>query len=149
MPTKKLKIGRVPEIKFELIKFLRANLDIFAWSHEDTVGINPSVSSHALNIDPNFHLVQQNWRRLDKERAQALKDKLKSCAHIEAFYPVWVSYPVLVPKPNNMWQVCINFANLNKACPKDCFPLPRIDLLVDATAGHEIPSFMDVYSSYN
>ena len=66
-----------------------------------------------------------------------------------AFYPSWVSNPVLVPKPNGKWRTCVDFTDFNKACPKDCFPLPRIDQLVDATAGHEILSFMDAYSGYN
>ena len=56
---------------------------------------------------------------------------------------------MLVPKPNGKWRTCIDFSDLNKACPKDCFPLPRIDQLVDATAGHELMSFMDAYSGYN
>ena len=56
---------------------------------------------------------------------------------------------MLVPKPNEKWRTCVDFTNLNKACPKDCFPLPRIDQLVDATAGHEVLSFMDAYSGYN
>ena len=66
-----------------------------------------------------------------------------------AFYPSWVSNPVLVPKPNGKWQTCMDFTDLNKACPKDCFPLPRIDQLVDATTGHELLSFMDAHSGYN
>ncbi|CAL9024363.1 unnamed protein product [Prunus brigantina] len=45
--------------------------------------------------------------------------------------------------------MCQDYTNLNKACPKDSFPLPRIDQLVDATAGHELLSFMDAYSGYN
>jgi len=60
-----------------------------------------------------------------------------------------LSNPVLVKKANGKWRVCIDFSNLNKACPKDCFPLPRIDQLVDGTAGHELMSFMDAYSGYN
>ena len=56
---------------------------------------------------------------------------------------------MLVPKPNGKWRTCVDFIDLNKACPKDCFPLPRIDQLVDATAGHEVLSFMDAYSGYN
>ena len=56
---------------------------------------------------------------------------------------------MLVPKPNGKWRTCVDFTDLNKACPKDCFPLPRIDQLVDATAGHEVLSFMDAYSGYN
>ena len=46
-------------------------------------------------------------------------------------------------------MVCINFTDLNKAYPKDSFPLPNIDMLVDSTAGHELLSFMDAFSGYN
>ncbi|XP_022843327.1 uncharacterized protein LOC111366872, partial [Olea europaea var. sylvestris] len=67
----------------------------------------------------------------------------------EATYPRWVSNPVLVRKNNGKWKVCIDFTNLNRACPKDSFPLPRIDQLVDSTAGHELLSFMDAYSGCN
>ncbi|KAL5550933.1 hypothetical protein UlMin_001109 [Ulmus minor] len=56
---------------------------------------------------------------------------------------------VLVKKANGNWRVCVDFTDLNRACPNDSFPLPRIDQLVDATAGHELLSFMDAYSGYN
>ena len=55
----------------------------------------------------------------------------------------------MVKKPNGKWRICIDFTNLNKVCPKDSFPLPRIDQLVDATAGYELLTFMDAYSGYN
>ena len=67
----------------------------------------------------------------------------------EANYPDWIANVVLVKKTNGNWRVCVDFTNLNKAYPKDSFPLPRIDQLVDATAGHELFSFMDAYSGYN
>jgi len=67
----------------------------------------------------------------------------------EALYPEWLANPVLVKKKNGKWRVCIDFTNLNEACPKDPFPLPRIDQTVDATAGSELLSFMDAYSGYN
>ena len=56
---------------------------------------------------------------------------------------------MLVKKANNKWRLCIDFTDINKACPKDSFPLPRIDLIVDATAGHELLGFMDAFSGYN
>ena len=68
---------------------------------------------------------------------------------IVVHYPEWLANVVLVKKANGKWRVCIDFTDLNKACPKDCFPLPRIDQLVDSTAGHEMLSFMDTYSGYN
>ena len=64
-------------------------------------------------------------------------------------YPDWLSNIVVVKKKNGKWRVCIDFTNLNKACPKDSFPLPKIDQLVDATTGYERMSFLDAYSGYN
>jgi hypothetical protein len=61
----------------------------------------------------------------------------------------WLANVVLVKKSNGKWRMCVDFTDLNKACPKDSFPLPRIDLLVDSTAGHELLSFMDAFSGYN
>ena len=55
----------------------------------------------------------------------------------------------MVKKTNGKWQVCTDFTDLNRACPKDCFLLPQIDQLVDATSGHQLLSFMDAYSRYN
>ncbi|KAL5551148.1 hypothetical protein UlMin_001324 [Ulmus minor] len=77
-------------------------------------------------------------------------DKLLKAGFIEeANYPDWIANVILVKKANRNWRVCIDFTDLNRACPKDNFPLPRIDQLVDATARHELLSFMDAYSGYN
>ena len=56
---------------------------------------------------------------------------------------------VMVKKANGKWRICVDFTNLNKACPKDSYPLPCIDQLVDSTAGHKLLSFMDTFSCYN
>ena len=84
---------------------------------------------------------------MGKERLEALEEevaRLLKCGFIreEKIFD-------LVPKPNGKWRTCIDFSDLNKVCPEDCFPLPRIDQLVDATVSHEIISFMDAYSGYN
>ena len=55
----------------------------------------------------------------------------------------------LVKKANGKWRMCMDFTDLNKTCPKDSFPLPRIDLLVDSTTGHKLLTFMDAFSRYN
>ena len=55
----------------------------------------------------------------------------------------------MVKKPNGKWRMCVDFTDLNRACPKDSYPLPRINTLVDSTARHELLSFMDAFSSYN
>ena len=64
-------------------------------------------------------------------------------------YPEWLANPVVVKKKNGKWRVCVDFTDLNKACPKESFPLPHIDRLVESTAGNELLTFMDAFSGYN
>ena len=71
-------------------------------------------------------------------------DAIKPCQYLK-----WLSNVVVVKKKNGKWRVCIDFTNLNKACPEDSYPLPKIDQLVDTTAGYERMSFLDAYSGYN
>ena len=67
----------------------------------------------------------------------------------EVYYPEWLANVVLMKKANGKWRMCIDFTDLNKAYPKDNFPLPRIDQLVDSTAEHKLLTFMDAFSGYN
>ena len=72
-----------------------------------------------------------------KNMPMLLETKLKKAGAIkEVFYPEWLANMVVVRKKTGKWRVCVDFTDLNKACPKDPFPLPRIDRLVDATIGH-------------
>lgn len=116
-------------------------------------GIDPEIMVHRLNIDPSFRPVKQKRRTFNTEQYMVINtevDKLLKADFIrEANYPYWIANVVLVKKANRNWWVCVDFTDLNKACLKDSFPLPRIDQLVDATAGHELLSFMDAYSGYN
>ncbi|CAA0836868.1 Unknown protein, partial [Striga hermonthica] len=152
---KQLRIGAcLPEpLRTKLIQFLRANADVFAWKHEDMKGIDPKVACHRLNIDKTVKPVIQKRRKLGPDRQQALEEEVSKLVDNkfvkETKYPTWVSNPVLVKKANGAWRLCIDFSDLNKACPKDSYPLPHIDYMVDATSGHELMSFMDAYSGYN
>ena len=65
------------------------------------------------------------------------------------YYPDWLANVVMVKKASRKWRMCVDFTNLNKACPKDIYPLPRVDVLVDSTARHQLLSFMDAFSGYN
>ena len=67
----------------------------------------------------------------------------------EVFYPEWLANTVMVKKKNGKWRVCMDFTNLNKACPKDPFSMPWIDQLVDATIGHPQISFLDAFQGYH
>ena len=67
----------------------------------------------------------------------------------EVHYLEWLANVVLMKKANGKWRMCVDFTDLNKACPKDSFPLPRIDQLMDSTAGHKLLTFMNSFSGYN
>ncbi|KAK0574861.1 hypothetical protein LWI29_030216 [Acer saccharum] len=116
-------------------------------------GIDPTFISHSLGVDPTFKPVSQKRRSFNSERYEAIAvevDKLLKAGFIRNLdYNEWLSNVVLVQKKDGRWRMCVDFTDLNKACPKDSFPLPRIDQLVDATSGHELLSFMDAYSGYN
>ena len=77
-------------------------------------------------------------------------ERLLSAGSIaEVRYPEWLANPVVVKKKNGKWRMCVDFTDLNKACPKDSYPLPNIDRLVESTAGNEMLTFMDAFSGYN
>ena len=77
-------------------------------------------------------------------------DRLLGAGSIaEVCYPEWLANPVVVKKKNGKLRVCIDFTDLNKACPKDSYHLPNIDRLVESTVGNEMLTFMDAFSGYN
>ncbi|KAJ9547211.1 hypothetical protein OSB04_019754, partial [Centaurea solstitialis] len=154
-PDRKVFVGASlpPDIKNSIISFLEEQSDSFAWSHEDMVGIDPNIISHKLNVDPTFKPINQKRRKFAPEGNKVINDEvdnlLKTGKIREVKYPDWLANVVIVQKKTGKWRVCIDFTDLNKACPKDPFPLPHIDAMVDATAGHELLTFMDAYSGYN
>ena len=140
-------------LKRLLAQFLRQNKDVFAWKQADMGGIDPTVITHRLNTSPSFKPVKQKRRSFAPERQKAINEEVGKLLQVGAIreveYPEWLANVVLVKKANGKWRLCIDFTDINKACPKDSFPLPRIDVIVDATVGHELLSFMDAFSDYN
>src|SRR5438105_14710560 len=91
---------------------------------------------------------RQAWEHQDVVRKEV--EKLLQASFIrEVRHPDWLANPVIVPKANGKWWVCVDYTDLNKACPKDPFPLPRIDQIVDSTAGCDLLCFLDAYSGYH
>ena len=115
--------------------------------------ISPKIIQHKLNIHPERKPVQQRRRAFAFERDQAIAEevtKLLRAGFIrEVYYLDWLTNVVLVKKANGKWRMCMDFTDLNKACPKDSFLLPRIDQLVDSIARHKLLTFMDAFSGYN
>jgi hypothetical protein len=136
-----------------LIDFLRANADVFAWSPSDMQGISREVTEHSLDILPHFRAAQQRLRRFDEERRWATGVELRKLLEAgfikKVCHPTWLDNPVLVKKKNEKWRMCVDYNGLNKTCPKVPFPLPRIDQIVDSTAGCELLCFLDAYSGYH
>ena len=137
----------------ELIEFLKQNIDVFAWNTYEAPRVDPDFICHHLNVNPLVAPKKQLPRRPSKEHAEAVRQevvKLKQAGAIkEFFYPEWLANTVVVKKKSGKWQVCIDFTDLNKVCPKDPFPMPKIDQLVDATVGHPRMSFLDAFQGYH
>ena len=131
----------------KLVKFLRDNQDCFAWSHSNIPGIDPKVTTHQLNIDPSHKPVKQKRQKLGIERNRIVNEEVRKLIEArfirEVHYPEWIANVIIMKKKNGKWRVYIDFTDLNKTCPKDSFPLPHINRLVDATAKYELLSFMD------
>ena len=68
---------------------------------------------------------------------------------MRSYYSDWLANVILIKKANGKWKMCVDFTNLNKACPKDSFLLPRINQLMYSTAGHKLLTFMDAFLGYN
>ena len=111
------------------------------------------VVEHALCLILGSKPTKQCLRRFDDERRRAIGEeiaKLLVAGFIrEVFHSDWLANPVLVKKKTRKWRMCVDYISLNKACPKDHFPLPCIDQIVDSTSGCEILSFLDAYSGYH
>jgi hypothetical protein len=116
-------------------------------------GISREVAEHKLNIKPGSKPMKQRLHRFNDEKCKTIGEeimKLLSAGFIrEVFHPEWLANPVLVKKKNKKWRMCVDYTSLNKACPKDSFPLLRIEQVFDSTAGCETLCFLDTYSGYH
>ncbi|KAI5312980.1 hypothetical protein L3X38_042154 [Prunus dulcis] len=128
--------------------------DVFAWTYKEMPGLDPKVAVHHLAVKPGVRPTKQTQRRFRPELLSQIKaevDKLIAAGFIrEVKYPTWIANIVPVKKKiTGQIRICVDFRDLNEACPKDDFSLPIIELMVDATTGHEALFFMDGSSGYN
>ena len=132
-PEKFFQIGsQLPQReREELIEFLKQNIDIFAWNTYEALRVDPEFICHHLNVNPLTAPKKQPPQRPSKEHAEVVREevaRLKQVGAIkEVFYPKWLANTVVVKKKNGKWRVCVDFTDLNKACPNDPFPMPKID----------------------
>ncbi|WCJ21232.1 Retrovirus-related Pol polyprotein from transposon 412 [Euphorbia peplus] len=159
--TVTLEEGKVVQVSAELqenskrtvVATLEENKDVFAWTLTDIIGVSRDVMEYTLDIDPDYTPVKQKKRNQGAERQQFIKSEVEKFLDFgrikEVHYPQWISNVVLVKKANGKWRMCVDFSDLNKACPKDFYPLPCIDMLVDSTAGYEVYSFLDAKEGFH
>lgn len=109
-----------------LLKCLEDNVDIFAWFSSGLVGIAPSVTEHKLNIVSGSRPVKQKKRHFGPEKDKVIEEQVQEllrARHIrDVQFPTFLSYVVLVPKFPGKWRMCVEFRDLNKSCPNDCYP---------------------------
>ncbi|RLN42469.1 prpol [Panicum miliaceum] len=155
VPDRTITIGKGLQQAEEerLVCFLRNNQNVFAWSSADLKAVSRDVMEHVLKVDPKHKPVRQRLRTMSEERkkaAQAEVQKLLDTGVIrEVQFSEWLASVVMVKKKNGKWQMCIDFMNVNKACPKDDYPLPRIDTLVDVATGSKMMSMLDCFHGYH
>jgi hypothetical protein len=141
------------EERVHLVELLKEYQDVFAWQYDEMPRINLELVVYSLNVELDTRPVVQPMRtfylEVEAQITQEVK-KLLSTGFIKPIqHPWWLSNIVPVKKKNGQIQCCVDFRNLNKVCPKDEFPLPNMDLLIDSAAGHAMFSFMDGFNGYN
>ena len=110
-------------------------------------GVPKELIEHALKFDSKDTPKKQRLRRFSPDKQEAIKKELAKLLVAgfikEVYHPEWLANPVLVQR------MCVDYTDLNKHCPKDPFGLPRIDQVIDSTAGCVLLSFLDCYSGYH
>ncbi|KAI5412581.1 hypothetical protein KIW84_057300 [Lathyrus oleraceus] len=153
--VREVKIGALLEesVKKGLIELLREYVDVFSWSYEDMPGLDTDIVQHFLPLKPECVPMKQKFRRTHPDMAVKIKEEFQKQIDagflVTSTYPQWVANIVPVPKKDGKVRMCMDYRDLNKASPKDDFPLPHIDMLVDNTAKFNVFSFMDGFSGYN
>jgi hypothetical protein len=117
-------------------------------------GVPRELAEHKLKVYPQARPIRQKLRRFTPDMREAIRAELARLVATgfirEVLHPEWLANPVLVLKKNKVdWRMCVDYIDLNKHCPKDPFGLPRIDQVVDSTAGCSMLSFLDCYSGYH
>nr|GFC53929.1 reverse transcriptase domain-containing protein [Tanacetum cinerariifolium] len=116
-------------------------------------GVPRSVAEHIINIREGCPPVRQKKRGQAPERAKAIQSEVQKLVKArimrEVYYHDWLSNPVMVKKHDGSWRMCVDFTDLNKACPQDCYPMPEIDWKVESLCGYPFKCFLDAYKGYH
>ncbi|GJW44091.1 reverse transcriptase domain-containing protein [Tanacetum coccineum] len=136
----------------KLCGLLQRNLDIFAWKPTDMTGVPRHIAEHRLNVWEGCSPVRQKKRGQAADRNQAIQEEVGKLVEAgimkEEHYHDWLSNLVMVKKHDDSWRMCVDFKDLNKACPKNGYPLPKIDWKVESICEFPFKCFLDAYKGY-
>nr|GEV16135.1 reverse transcriptase domain-containing protein [Tanacetum cinerariifolium] len=117
-----------------------------------TTGTKSDTREHRLNIREGCAPVRQKKRAQAPERTKAIQVEVQKLVEErimrEVYYHDWLSNPVMVKKHDGSWRMCVDFTDLNKACPRDCYPLLEINWKVESLCGYPFKCFLDAYKGY-
>jgi hypothetical protein len=140
--------------KDEMCELLKAYMCYFAWDYTEMPGLSRELVEHRLPIKAGFRPDKQGTRNFKLEIVGRVKEEvdwlLQSRFIQPCRYADWVYNIVPVEKKNTgNIQICMDFRNLNRATPKDEYPMPVADLLIDSASGNKVISFLDGNAGYN
>ncbi|GJZ27500.1 reverse transcriptase domain-containing protein [Tanacetum coccineum] len=131
----------------KLCSLLQQKLDVFAWKPADMTGVLRHIAEHRLNVRKGYSSVRQKKRGQAANRNKAIQEEVGKLVEVD--YHDWLSNPVMVKKHDNSWRMCVDFKDLNKACPKGGYLLPEIDWKVESLCGLPFKCFLDAYKGYH
>ncbi|XP_071695120.1 uncharacterized protein [Rutidosis leptorrhynchoides] len=146
-PEQTIKFGNNldADVKKQLVQLLIANMDVFAWCEQDMTGVPRKIAEHRLNANPSLKPIIQKRRGMTPDRMQWLCGEVTKLVKAgilrEVKYQTWVANPVLVKKSDGSWRMCIDFKDINKACPKDNYPLLKINWKVESLNEYPLNAF--------
>ncbi|GJY67918.1 reverse transcriptase domain-containing protein [Tanacetum coccineum] len=137
----------------ELCTLLGQNIDVFAWKRANMTGVPRHIAEHRLNVREGCSPIRQKKRGQAPKRNKAIQEEVEKLVDArimkEVHYHNWLSNPVMVKKHDGSWRMCVDFKDLNKACPQDGYPLPEIDWKVESLCGYPFKCFLDAYKGYH
>jgi hypothetical protein len=142
-----------PCLREAMIALLKEYADCFAWDYAEMPGLDRSIVQHRLPLKKGFRPFQQRAQQMKAEVLEEVKKEVEKMLEAgfnrPCRYAEWISSVVHVQKKDGRWRVCVDFRDLNRATPKDKYPMPVAETLINAAAGHKIVSFMDGNAGYN
>jgi hypothetical protein len=132
---------------------LKEYSDCFVWDYTEMPGLDRSIVEHRLPLKKGFHPFQQRAHQMRTEVLEEVKKEIEKMLEAGFIwlcrYAEWISSIVPLQKKDGRWRVYVDFRGLNRATPKDEYPMPVAEPLINAAAGNKIMSFMNGNAGYN